>query len=195
MINPGYFYARSFQPTVFRKRMNFDTLEYLKKGTVQQQKAYAVLTSHGVLTKLAAFDPILVGTIPINIAIETSDLDVIGYWTDRQVFYAAVSHHFSQEAHFRIREKTMANREAVVATFNLDDFEIQIFGQNIPTRQQMGYRHMLIEHQLLSERGEVFRQEIIALKRKGYKTEPAFGLALGLQSDPYTALLAFEKKT
>ena len=52
----------------------------------------------------------------------------------------------------------------------------------------------MIEQNLLSKYGEEFRQRIIELKRQGYKTEPAFGQALGLKRDPYTEMLKFEKK-
>jgi hypothetical protein len=172
--------------------MNFETIEYLKVGTPRQQDAYKVLTKYAVLTKLDAFTPILVGTIPINIDIETSDLDIICYWTDQNEFYNAVQSHFGDGRAFSIRESFESDKEIVIANFWLDDFELEIFGQNIPIRQQMGYRHMLIEHKLLIERGEAFRQEIIALKRQGYKTEPAFGKLLGLGPNPYLELLAYE---
>ena len=171
----------------------FDTIEYLNDGTPRQREAYRVLTEHAVLAKLEPFTPILVGTIPINIDIERSDLDIICYWTDRQVFYSALLESFHQEEDFSIRESSTPDRDVVVATFKIDDCELEIFGQNIPTRQQMGYRHMLIEHNLLIERGEDFRQQILALKRQGYKTEPAFGKLLGLGPDPYVELLAYEK--
>jgi hypothetical protein len=74
----------------------------------------------------------------------------------------------------------------------LDGFEIEIFGQSIPTRQQFAYRHLIVEHNLLNRHGEKFRQRIIELKRQGWKTEPAFASALGLTGDPYTELLKFE---
>lgn len=172
--------------------MNFETIDYLKDGSPRQREAYRVLTENHVLEKLEPFTPLLVGTIPINIDIETSDLDIICYWTDRQVFYDAVSASFNQEQAFSIRQSSASDSNVVVATFRLDGFEFEVFGQNIPTRQQMGYRHMLIEHRLLTERGEPFRQEIINLKRQGYKTEPAFGKLLGLGPDPYLELLAYE---
>lgn len=89
---------------------------------------------------------------------------------------------------FTIKNKSLI----VVANFFIDDFEIEIFGQNIPTKEQFAYRHLIIEHQLLNEYGEEFRKQIIELKKQGYKTEPAFGLALGLTGDPYFELLKFE---
>lgn len=172
--------------------MNFDTIDYLRDGTPRQREAYAVLTSHNVLTKLEPFTPILVGTIPIAIDIETSDLDIICCWTDRKAFSDAVRAVFGQERAFEIRESAEPGREVVVANFEMDGFAIEIFGQNRPTREQFAYRHMVIEHRLLVERGEEFRQAVIDLKRKGYKTEPAFGQLLGLTDNPYVQLLAYE---
>ena len=76
--------------------------------------------------------------------------------------------------------------------FKIDDFEMEIFEQNVPTQNQNGYKHMLIEHQILKTKGENFRLEIIKLKQEGYKTEPAFGLLLGLKDDPYLELLEYK---
>lgn len=172
--------------------VNFDTLDYLKTGNARQKQAYYLLTHHKVMEKLDRFTPILVGTIPINIAIDTSDLDIICCWDDKQAFYTAVFDAFNGQTGFHIRNYSMHGTDCVVANFLIDDVEIEIFGQNIPTRQQMAYRHMLVEHTLLTERGELFRQQIIDLKRQGYKTEPAFGKLLGLQTDPYEELLTYE---
>lgn len=51
---------------------------------------------------------------------------------------------------------------------------------------------MLIEYKILEQQGEEFRKEILELKERGYKTEPAFALLLGLQGNPYEALLQLE---
>ncbi len=49
---------------------------------------------------------------------------------------------------------------------------------------------MMFEYRILQEKGEDFKNEIIALKRQGIKTEPAFGILLGLEN-PYEDLLKF----
>ncbi|GAB3783062.1 DUF4269 domain-containing protein [Spirosoma horti] len=172
---------------------HFDTLDYLKAGNARQKQAYWILTHHKVMDKLDRFTPILVGTIPIDIAIDTSDLDIICCWDEKQPFYTTILDSFHQQTGFRIRDYSLAGTDCVVANFRIDTVEIEIFGQPIPTRQQMAYRHMLIEHKLLTERGEVFRQQVIDLKRQGYKTEPAFGKLLGFQSNPYEELLTYER--
>jgi len=141
---------------------------------------------------LAEFYPVLVGTIPINIDIETSDLDIICYWIDKMVFTEKIQSNFNNEDKFIIRDTFINNQETVIASFETAGFKIEIFGQNIPVREQNGYRHMITEYEILQSKGENFRREIIKLKQQGYKTEPAFGLLLGLKGDPYSALLDYK---
>lgn len=169
----------------------FDSIDYLQSGNARQQQAYAVLVKHGIFTKLCDFDPILAGTIPINIQIPSSDLDILCYYTDRSEFKARLSACFSHYEGFSLNE--LQEPKAIVANFRVDDVEIEVFGQDVPTRQQRGYRHLLVEHYLLETHGETFRQEVIALKAQGIKTEPAFAQLLGLEGDPYTELLIYEK--
>lgn len=172
--------------------MNFDNIEYLQRGNNRQQQSYYTLTNHQILSKLKHFDPILVGTIPICIDIESSDLDIICCFADKQDFIETVTNHFRNEKNFEIRAHQSEETSAIVANFVVDNFEIEIFGQSLPTRQQFAYRHMIIEYNLLNQYGEKFRQQIIELKRQGLKTEPAFGVALGLTGNPYIELLKFE---
>lgn len=172
--------------------MKFDTIEYLQHGSNRQRQAFSTLTNSFILSKLKRYDPILVGTIPINIDIESSDLDIICCFEDIQEFQKSVTDIFYNERGFRIREQHDSNTIAIVANFVTDDFEIEIFGQNIPTKQQFAYRHLIVEYNLINKYGEKFRQKIIELKRQGHKTEPAFMIALGLSGDPYMELLSFE---
>lgn len=171
---------------------DFSTIEYLKTGNQKQILAYEILTQNNVLLNIAEFEPILVGTIPINIDIENSDLDIICYWKNKTDFKTKIQSFFGNEKEFSIRETQINDQETVVANFRIDPFEIEIFGQNIPTKNQNGYKHMIIENQILASKDENFRLEIIKLKQNGYKTEPAFGLLLGLKSDPYLELLRYK---
>lgn len=166
---------------------HFLDIHYLQSGNEKQKRAYSVLMNHRVLEILAGFDPILVGTIPINIDIETSDLDIICCYSDKEEFIRLLMDSFGDKEKFEWIERKEIN--AVVCSFWLDDFELEVFGQTIPSNHQNGFRHMLIEYRLIRDRGETFRQEIIALKKQGYKTEPAFAMALGLKGDPYQELL------
>ncbi|KQN38250.1 diadenosine tetraphosphate hydrolase [Pedobacter sp. Leaf41] len=170
--------------------INFLNISYLKLGNDKQQKAYQVITDHAILEKLAQYNPILVGTIPIDIDIEKSDLDIICYAQDREEFRKELVHHFHSMKGFIISENQKL--QSMKANFFINGFEIEIFGQNIPTELQNAYRHMLVEHKILLENNEDFRKQIIDLKRQGYKTEPAFAKLLALKGDAYEALLKLE---
>ncbi|KIO52862.1 DUF4269 domain-containing protein [Flavobacterium hibernum] len=171
---------------------DFSNIEYLKNGNQKQVKAFKVLTQNKVLSNLAEFAPILVGTIPLNIDIENSDLDIICYWKSKVSFIEKINLLFEKATDFNIRETIISNKESIIANFKIDSFEIEVFGQNIPTKDQNGYRHMLIEYEILQSKGDDFRSEIIKLKQKGYKTEPAFAFLLGIKGDPYAELLEFK---
>lgn len=143
--------------------MNFDNIEYLKNGN-RKQEAYSVLSENKILSKLRSYDPILVGTVPINIDIENSDLDIICCFENKQDFRETITAHFKNEKNFTITENGGLDPSAIVANFVMDHFEIEIFGQSIPTKQQFAYRHMIIENNLLNQFGEEFRRQIIELK-------------------------------
>jgi len=172
--------------------MNFKNIEYLQFGNDRQRRAYSILTQNQILLKLKSFDPILVGTIPLNIDIKGSDLDIICNFSERGVFEESIINNFGSERSFVIKKLENLDSSAIVAHFIIEGIKIEIFGQTIPTKEQLGYRHMIVENKLLTKYGEKFRQQIIKLKRLGYKTEPAFAKALGLEGDPYQELLKFE---
>lgn len=171
---------------------DFSNIEYLKSGNQKQQEAFEILTQNKILSKLAEFDPILIGTIPINIDIENSDLDIICYWKNKINFTEKLNSVFGKENEFTIREAIINEKESIIANFKINDFEIEVFGQNTPTKDQNGYKHMIIEHEILQSKGENFRLEIIKLKQNGYKTEPAFAFLLDLKGDPYIELLDYK---
>lgn len=169
--------------------IDFTNISYLKNGNEKQKIAFNLLTNNQILDFLISFDPILAGTIPLNIDIEGSDLDIICYWKNKVEFISVVLGHFAEKQNFQLRETVINNQETVIANFFIHDFELEIFGQNIPSKQQNAFRHMLIEHKILLEKGEDFRKSVVELKRKGIKTEPAFAQLLGLSADPYQAML------
>lgn len=134
----------------------------------------------------------LAGTIPIEIDIESSDLDIVCEVNLRfeEDFLEEImlSKLIPTDVEVSV-EKVMVNgEESIVLNFMLEEFPIEIFGQNKPTTQQNAYLHMIAEHKILEERGEEFKQKIIELKKQGIKTEPAFGMLLGLEN-PYEDLL------
>lgn len=153
-----------------------------------------MLKEHRVLKKLVSFQPLLAGTVPLGIELENSDLDIVCCWQDKDHFIDIVEQHFSTYPQFVLQEKIIGGTTTVIANFWVECFEVELFGQQIPPQEQAAYRHMLIEHKLLLLHGEAFKQQVIHLKQQGHKTEPAFAKLLGLQGDPYEALLLLEQE-
>lgn len=167
-------------------------LHYLLDGDVRQRQAHAVLEALDLFYFLRAYDPILAGTIPIGIYLPSSDLDIICHASQLQQFAQEVQGHFNTYLSFRLKEKLIRKEPSVIAYFEYGGFGIELFAQAIPTEKQFAFRHMVVEERLLQQHGPAFRQQVIALKRQGYKTEPAFARLLGLTGDPYLQLLELE---
>lgn len=169
---------------------HFDTIDYLRIGTPRQQKAYYLLKSYNILSVLDDFTPIVIGTIPLTIDTENSDIDIACYFTDESLFVKALQN-FHEYSGFRISFKQMNCVDAILCDFVIDENLFEIFAQPIPVKLQYGYRHMIAEYNILRQQGEEFRKNIIALKKLGVKTEPAFAKLLGLSGSPYEALLNY----
>ncbi|MEI7489511.1 MAG: DUF4269 domain-containing protein [Chryseobacterium sp.] len=172
--------------------IDFTKIDYLKVGNDKQKRAYEVLTQYKIFEKLSDYSPILAGTVPIEIDIEGSDLDIICEvdlrfeedFLDELAFRKIVS----SETEVTVENTFINGEKCIILNCMLEEFRVEIFGQNKLTTEQNAYRHMIAEHKILQEKGDDFKQKIIELKKKGIKTEPAFGLLMNLEN-PYEDLL------
>lgn len=171
--------------------IDFKNIDYLLNGSDEQRRIYALLKETEALEKLSIFFPVLIGTYPLDIQTDTSDIDIACQFVDAGIFESELFKLFGHYENFGSNRSMTYNELAVVANFNVNGQEFEIFGQAIPVDMQMGYLHMIAEYRILSEYDEHFKQTIIDLKRKGIKTEPAFAKLLNLEDDPYQALLKF----
>lgn len=169
---------------------DFRDWSFLAHGSVDQRRAFAVLSHHRPFDRLAGADSVLAGTFPIDIAIDGSDLDIL-VAADPTGFAPTLDAGFGGQAGYARRMIRVTDGPALVATFTLDGLPVEIFVQDVPVERQMGWRHMLVEARLLSLAPSL-RGPIRALKAAGIKTEPAFAQLLGLDGNPYQALLTLE---
>ncbi|MBD3922182.1 DUF4269 domain-containing protein [Paenibacillus sp. PR3] len=174
------------------KWMNTD---YLKVGSIEQDDVYHLLTNHRVLYILQDYNPILVGTVPIAIHVPSSDLDIICSVQNFSEFERLLQKRFQQYSGFKMTRSVVDGMGRVKANFTINEWPIEIFGQNKPTFEQNGFVHMVVEDRLLKLFGEPLRQAVIARKLEGMKTEPAFADILQLEGDPYTAMLELSEWT
>ncbi len=171
-------------------KRDWTDIEYLLNGNEKQQQSYNILMNTNIFRILKEYNPILVGTIPLEIDIEKSDLDIICEVHNFYEFEKSIINSFQKYENFNINKNN--ENQAIVANFFIKEFEIEIYGQAIPTKEQYGYRHMIIEDKILKLGGNKLKKEIINLKRNGMKTEPAFGKYLNLNGNPYEELLKLE---
>ncbi|NLC65888.1 MAG: DUF4269 domain-containing protein [Clostridium sp.] len=59
------------------KSRNWKDISYLKSGNLKQKEIYKLLKTTGILKILSDYNPLLVGTIPIKIDTENSDIDIV----------------------------------------------------------------------------------------------------------------------
>lgn len=171
---------------------NFLTIDYLEHGNEIQHNVFHLLRNHQILEKLDTYKPIVVGTIPIEINIENSDIDIIGETSNFENATNHLTENFSHHIEFKIDQLTNNNETCLTCNFRIDTFEIEIYLENKNPTEQNAYRHMLIEAKLLEKFDESFKNKVIELKKNGYKTEPAFAKVLELKGNPYLALLEYE---
>ena len=152
---------------------------------------HLALQRTGLLQLLHAFDPRVAGTPPLGIAVETSDIDILCQMTDQSAFMDAVRKIVVPLGDFRIEQWTHGGRPVIVS-FHAEGWDFEIFASPEPVDRQAGWRHFCIEARLLELGGKVFRDRVMQLRCSGLKTEPAFAAALGLEGDPYAALLTLE---
>lgn len=141
-----------------------------------------------LLAILSPFDPHVAGTPPLGLDLPSSDIDVLCQVVDGVAFTDCLWRHGSTHDNFRVHQWTDGTR-AIVASFRAFDWTIEIFGSAEQVEDQAGWRHFEIERRLLEVGGIQFRERVMARRRGGMKTEPAFAAVLGLAGDPYEALL------
>ena len=172
---------------------NWNDISYLLRGNHRQQKAYHALQSLAVFDILEEYSPVLVGTIPLDIDVPDSDLDIICQAQDLATFEQLAVSAFGLEEGFRVENVSIKSVSSVIASFNYGGFPIEVFGQPQPVTEQDAYRHMIIEARLLNIGGEKARQAIQQIKLSGLKTEPAFARYFQLEGNPYQQLLDLVK--
>ncbi|WP_404450358.1 DUF4269 domain-containing protein [Sutcliffiella horikoshii] len=162
----------------------------MKTGNIQQQKAYSAINELKILDDLNDYTPVLCGTIPIDIDIKGSDLDIIMEVRDLDTFANELQNLYANKENFSLKRKVIRGKEVVKANFIFHDFEFELFGQALPVHKQFAYLHMLIEDELM-KRNPGLKEKVLHLKKQGYKTEPAFCKILNIGGDPYEGLILF----
>ncbi|WP_169567865.1 DUF4269 domain-containing protein [Sneathiella limimaris] len=162
--------------------------EPLRSGTARQQAAFAALQALQIFERLKPYTPVLAGTIPLDVDIADSDLDIICASEDLDGFVAQVASIYGNHRGYSAVRRRVEGRESLIIRFWAEGFEFEIFAQDRPVLEQSAVVHLLIEQRLLNLGGPAARERIRTLKSEGLKTEPAFAQAFAIPGDPYQTL-------
>jgi hypothetical protein len=169
---------------------DFFDLTYLSKGSAIQRKGFHAISSLRIMEILNDFTPAVAGTLPLDLFTDKSDIDIICCYEDGEDYIDKILGDLDKVLdNFYISHKDLGGIESKITNFEYEGFKFEIVGQKVPVTRQVAYRHMIREWEILSVNDAAFKEKILELKRSGLKTEPAFAKALGLQGDPYEALL------
>ncbi|RAU93196.1 DUF4269 domain-containing protein [Paenibacillus sp. YN15] len=166
-------------------------IAYLALGNARQQEACRALRKLRMMEELEQYHPVLVGTVPIDVDIPGSDLDVICQVKEgkQKAFEALLKKVFGGLDGFEYAARVVDGLPRQVGRFRHGGWMVEVFGQPVPVEEQNGYRHMVVEDRLLELLGDGGREAIRRLKLQGLKTESAFARLLQLEGDPYLKLL------
>jgi hypothetical protein len=154
----------------------------------------AAIISSGVLDVLCAFDPRVVGTLPLGLSVPGSDIDIVCHASEPTAFTEVVWEHFRSSDGF-VLYQWLAQARPLVARFEWGGWTFEVFGDSRPVDQQPGWVHFEIERRLLALDDGRLRKAIVQQRSQGVKTEPAFARVLGISGDPYRALLDLAGET
>jgi len=171
--------------------VNWRDISYLRKGITKQRDVYEAVVALGILDSLSSFDAVLVSTICVGFDTEESDLDFICRFHSLARFEAVLKSEFGDYKDFVIRRRKPDGSE-IVASFCFRSFLFEVFGSRVPVERQNAYRHLSVMRRLAEIGGQGFRNRVRAKKRTGLKTEPAIATLLGLEGDPFEAVLLLE---
>ncbi|MBW5467366.1 DUF4269 domain-containing protein [Brevibacillus formosus] len=175
---------------------NWHDLSYLGRGSMRQKAAWEVIQQTHIMEVLSDYRPVLAGTIPLDIDVAQSDLDIICESHDLDQFEQVVRTAYGCLPGFEVTQLDVKGIPTCVISFFTADFWFELFAQPVAVEKQNAYRHMDIEARLLDIGGLDAYKHIRALKQSGMKTEPAFAQYFHIAGDdPYEALLQLESLT
>lgn len=183
-----------------RPQFDLYSIDYLKEGSARQRRAYGVLQELNLMNKISEWTDgevemglhlTLAGSVPIDLATDESDLDIIVCASDLKRMSEIYRKELGQMSGFHQERGIVLGVATLITKFGFGGETFEIFTQNVPIPRQNAVIHLLVEERLLALGGEGFRQAVMALRQTGWKTEPAFGEVLGLE-EPYRELLELE---
>lgn len=172
--------------------MSLESLIQLEKN----KEIFSALMTSGVLEHFKSFTPLVVGTFPLNLETQHSDIDIILSSVNLNQLENSIIEFCSKFLDFKFSKTLIQNEITLLINFTFQNKAFELFAQSNHSIDQNAFRHFFIEERLLKIGGPSFKEKIMSFRNSGHKTEPSFCLALGLSSDDsYNYLLELQNKS
>ncbi len=116
---------------------NFKNIEYLKDGNNRQKLAYLEIIKLKIFEKLEKYNPILTGTIPIEIDLPESDLDIICECKNHTKFSEFLVNQFGDKTSFKIYTTKLSGIKSTIAEFKTMNFTFDFLGKIFQQKNKM----------------------------------------------------------
>ncbi|MGY4314884.1 hypothetical protein ACVWW1_004211 [Bradyrhizobium sp. JR3.5] len=128
----------------------------------------SAVTSSAVMELLKPFDPRIVGTLPLGLAVPGSDIDIVCHAPDPNAFADIVWTHCQSADDFVLYRWAKGTCPAI-ARFVWDGWPFELFGDQRPVNQQQGWIHFEAERRLLALDNGRLRRAVGKLRADGLK--------------------------
>lgn len=156
--------------------------------TEKIKKAQEAIAQSQVMEIFAAYSPQIVSTIFVELDTDQSDIDVICEYSNQSAFVSLLTSEFRLYESFKLD----VSDHYAMGRFKQGGFLFELYGATVPVARQAAYRHYKVMQRLVRLAGDEFKQQVRDLKLHGLKTEPAISRILGLEGEPYAAVLGLE---
>lgn len=158
-----------------------------------QREVFSALKQLNILKELKTYGPAVVGTFPLGLAMEFSDVDILISSGSLDTIRSKLHQLYGTEKEFKIEDDEVMSQRAITCSFIFEKILFEVFVQETVAYAQSAFLHFNVEERLLKLGGAEFVSRVKEHRRAGLKTEPAFMKALGLDFEPYSHMLRLQK--
>lgn len=169
---------------------------YSLESVIRLEKNHAEFSSlqnSRILEKLKSFNPLVVGTFPLGLNTANSDIDICIEFQNENDFVDSSNKFFSDFKNYQLSSVQINSGSAILVKFTFENINYEIIGQHISSNKQIAFQHFQVEEKILKY--AQCQSEILKLRSKGLKTEPAFAKYLCLTGEGFKELLELNKRS
>ncbi|OYZ20087.1 MAG: hypothetical protein B7Y39_11215 [Bdellovibrio sp. 28-41-41] len=176
--------------------IKFHNLSLKSVINFENRPKMAILVSElNLLEIFKDHQPFIAGTVPLAVDLPSADLDLLVSFTDVAEFKDMCQQTFTMLPEFEISQSEISKIQYCLCRFDYRGIPVEIFCSLLSTFKQNGYLHFNSEEKILKYAPATWTQQILDLKGKGLKTEPAFAhLLQSGEVDAYQYILDLQRK-